>query len=290
MFQAAFVMDEGVDPGGGNERRTRATPSHHTSAVPPPMASLARLACCATNSSTRRNWRQGGSRAHRSHWSRPCACAGRTARLARDRAHVAGTSDRAVTRVTSGDFVENRDLSPRVGPLRSHTPSRGVSTLTVIPVLRIADGHCWCTGRRRIASCRACERVAIVASASRISRQGLPRRLARFRAGGDSSLRGRSIRPGRTTSTTKSHRATAVLAIRARLRYRPARAKPETVHPARTVSRRVKGHQVALPACLDPTSKEWMRAARTAATGGTRSGRGERSTSMCHEIQRQLEG
>jgi hypothetical protein len=31
---------------------------------------------------------------------------------------------------------------------------------------------------------RACERVAIVAGASRISRRGLPRRLARFRAGG----------------------------------------------------------------------------------------------------------
>jgi hypothetical protein len=160
------------------------------------MASLARLACCATNSSTRPNWRQGGSRAHRSHWSRPCACAGRTARLARDRAHVAGTSYRAVTWVTSGGFVENRDLAPRVGPLRSHTPSREVSTLTVIPVLRIADGRCWCTGRRRMAPCRACERVAIVAGASRISRRGLHRRLARFRAGGDASLRGRRSGPG----------------------------------------------------------------------------------------------
>jgi hypothetical protein len=92
-----------------------------------------------------------------------------------------------------------------------------------------------------MAPCRACERVAIVAGASRTSRQGLHRRLARFRAGGDSSSRGRSIKPGRTTSTTKSHRATAVLATRARLRYRPTRAKPETVHPARRVSRSLKG-------------------------------------------------
>jgi hypothetical protein len=92
--------------------------------------------------------------------------------------------------------VENRDLASRVGPLQSHTPSREVSTLTVIPVLRIADGRCWCTGRRRMVPCRACERVAIVAGASRISRRGLHRRLARFRAGGDSSLRGRRSGPG----------------------------------------------------------------------------------------------